>query len=667
MAKGSLLRTFQTSVDKLLGVISKKATELIGVEQSREIGLQSLAHLQSFSPEMYSLQFAEMHARFGEGSKKGAFQELTLSLREAGSSKVAAIKMVEVLRSGLFREEIEAKRPLQIALEERWKQVALTLIEKGALRHLPSFEMAIRSGYESEAIRWFKAESAQPVKQNSRQRWKALANQFRFENTLNRNVYVALFLAQNAVIPLEEAVAKSVFAQDIDVLKGLLALHPPLEARDGFGDTAIHLAIKTGYLEGAVEIARAMRSRGLSIDEANHRGQTPRAMLRLGGGAPSPTGQCVEPKSAGQVGGESEHIEQLLKIESGLMEGELEAIAKWMSSSAEAIIRQGGAYLKKEETKLPRTLQVFPGGRVLVHLKRHGLKNLGNGHLKTGTLSLDWFASRLRANLVMHKGCASARHLTCIEREERAAEAIRNASEESTTHLSRALETGTYRVDEVEKVNLIYELCHGGGMRAKDMPDGPGSLARWKLFYQALLGVQQLHALGFIHRDLKQDNILLHQNDKNQLTAKISDFDLSGRINPDGVCIDAALDGYRNAEDVWAMGKVALISVLELEALMVDAWIGDDWSEVPSEDVSFESGAIWSVPGFERIVEKEGVDIDLRRLIVEMLEPKIEKRIGIDAVVRKMGATIELWDQLNAIFATQNEKNQRPDEGLSPR
>ena len=99
-------------------------------------------------------------------------------------------------------------------------------------------------------------------------------------------------------------------------------------------------------------------------------------------------------------------------------------------------------------------------------------------------------------------------------------------------------------LSECEKLNIIYNIC---------------------------LGVQHIHSLGFLHRDIKPFNILKFTDD----VYKISDFGLVRKTIPSGesevlTSIDIRLgtdnyvapelnyigSDYTEATDVFAMGKV---------------------------------------------------------------------------------------------------------------
>lgn len=87
---------------------------------------------------------------------------------------------------------------------------------------------------------------------------------------------------------------------------------------------------------------------------------------------------------------------------------------------------------------------------------------------------------------------------------------------------------------------FILELANGGSLHtalAAESNYTEELVARH--FKQVLQGVQYLHSMGIVHRDLKQDNILCSisesEDGKKQYTAKIADFGLSAVIDSNRV------------------------------------------------------------------------------------------------------------------------------------
>ena len=66
-------------------------------------------------------------------------------------------------------------------------------------------------------------------------------------------------------------------------------------------------------------------------------------------------------------------------------------------------------------------------------------------------------------------------------------------------------------VDE-QRINLIIEFCTDGDLYSlleKSAVSPLGDHTIWKIFINMCLGLEHLHSLNFIHRDLKSLNIFL--------------------------------------------------------------------------------------------------------------------------------------------------------------
>ncbi|EFN51045.1 hypothetical protein CHLNCDRAFT_37582, partial [Chlorella variabilis] len=136
---------------------------------------------------------------------------------------------------------------------------------------------------------------------------------------------------------------------------------------------------------------------------------------------------------------------------------------------------------------------------------------------------------------------------------------------------------------ESNRVYLIMELLRGGELLDAVNTHGPFSEEDARtIFLQLMRGVQYLHSVGVVHRDLKLDNLLLAK--KGDISClKIADFGVAMKgspavlnsmrtvcgspqyIAPEVICAgkkrdaastDADLDGYGPACDLWSCGVI---------------------------------------------------------------------------------------------------------------
>ena len=70
---------------------------------------------------------------------------------------------------------------------------------------------------------------------------------------------------------------------------------------------------------------------------------------------------------------------------------------------------------------------------------------------------------------------------------------------------------------------------------------------REDVLYQLATGLEYIHKIGMIHRDIKPQNVLIWVNPKNeQVLMKWADFGLSKEVNERGTCSMSELAGTRN-------------------------------------------------------------------------------------------------------------------------
>lgn len=130
-----------------------------------------------------------------------------------------------------------------------------------------------------------------------------------------------------------------------------------------------------------------------------------------------------------------------------------------------------------------------------------------------------------------------------------------------------------------KKVYMVTELVSGGHLLNRIVVGGVGESFAAHIMRQVLKGIQYLHSLGIVHRDLKLENIVLLDS-SNMPHVKIVDFGLSKCTTEDGqlqtLCgspqylapemlstqpsqLPFSLDlarGYTPAVDMWSAGVV---------------------------------------------------------------------------------------------------------------
>ena len=125
---------------------------------------------------------------------------------------------------------------------------------------------------------------------------------------------------------------------------------------------------------------------------------------------------------------------------------------------------------------------------------------------------------------------------------------------------------GSYH--EAGQLVIMMEYCDGGDLRAELLARHGQPLeeaAVWRYFLQATLGLEHLHSLRIIHRDVKSQNLFVTQAGG----LKIGDFGLSRLIGPKETFAQSFVgtpyylspelceDGpYSQKTDIWSLGVV---------------------------------------------------------------------------------------------------------------
>ena len=82
---------------------------------------------------------------------------------------------------------------------------------------------------------------------------------------------------------------------------------------------------------------------------------------------------------------------------------------------------------------------------------------------------------------------------------------------------------------------------------------------REDVLYQLATGLEYIHKIGFIHRDIKPQNVLIWVNQENeQVLMKWADFGLSKQVNERGTCSLSEVKGTSN----WLAPELLKIGLL---------------------------------------------------------------------------------------------------------
>lgn len=186
---------------------------------------------------------------------------------------------------------------------------------------------------------------------------------------------------------------------------------------------------------------------------------------------------------------------------------------------------------------------------------------------------------------------------------------------------------------------LLFELIEGGSLRSVLKTQGRFKRKEaWKFLQALLRALKSIHDSGFVHRDLKPDNILLRKQDDPESVVLI-DFGLAFQNgSPTSRCVGTA--GYMAPEifnhepydekiDVYSTGAI-FFNAITGEKLFHGSSVKEIMSQNRNSCVHF-----YRVLMFMRSLEEE------RELVLKMLVNSPKERISLDEALEYRPAVLQ--------------------------
>jgi len=189
---------------------------------------------------------------------------------------------------------------------------------------------------------------------------------------------------------------------------------------------------------------------------------------------------------------------------------------------------------------------------------------------------------------------------------------------------------------------IVLELLNGGEVFDQIVKLGCFTEQKAaKYIREVLVGLRALHDCGFVHRDLKPDNLLL-SSPQDDAHVKITDFGLAKRTNgqslydacgtimylaPEMIINSRAgmnyerQDGYDNKVDIWATGVILFIMLCGFPP-----FYDEDQTQMLDDIIKLEVG--FPSPEWDEISDKT------KNFVKRLLEKDPEKRPSAEQAIK---------------------------------